>query len=84
MLTRDLLICNPKVLKNEFLHDSAVEQGKAYINAISSRGGSQIDIDVRSALEDLQDLNLITNTKVIDEQEAIDSIRQLWSDALGN
>lgn len=79
MLTRDWLINNSNDLRIEAIDDDAVGKAKSHINAILSTGGSQIDIDLRSALVDLKELQLINNTEVKNEQVATDVIKRHWN-----
>ncbi len=75
---------NSKVQHNGDIDDAAVEQAKSHINAISSTNGSQINVEVLSALDDLKDLQLIINSEVKDEQAATDAIKRRWSELLSN
>ena len=84
MLTRDWLLSNSKVLQNGNIDDAVVEEAKSNINAIASINGTQIDIDILSALDDLTDLQLINNMDVKDEQSATDAIENRWSTLLRN
>ncbi|KAL9189088.1 hypothetical protein ACHAXT_011578 [Thalassiosira profunda] len=84
MLIRDWL-SNEEVsraAKVDSLDDAILRQAKSYVNERSSLGASQIDVDVLSALEDLQRLGLIDGSAVKEEQEAKDAIKQLWDEAL--
>lgn len=82
MLTRDWLLSNSKVLQNGNIGDAAVEEAKSHINTIASPNGTQIDIDVLSAFDDLTDLQLINNIDAKDEQAATDAIENRWSTLL--
>ena len=83
MLLRDWLlnggITNAQL--NEQIDDSTLEEGKRYVNEMSSIGSSQIDIDVSSAVDDLKELKILTQEGVVEEQKAQDTLKQLWNDA---
>lgn len=79
MLTRDWLINNSNDLRIEAIDDDAVGKAKSHINAMLSTGGSQIDIDLRSALVDLNELQLINSTEVKNGQAATDVIKHRWN-----
>ena len=83
MLVRDWLlnggITNAQL--NEQIDDSTLEEGKRYVNEMSSIGSSQIDIDVSSAVDDLKELKILTQEGVVEEQKAQDTLKQLWNDA---
>ena len=83
MLIRDWL-CKGGISKGVTdgqLDDTILEQGKSYVNEMCSIDASQIDVDILSALEDLEHLKLVEQYEVKDDQEAQDSIKQLWNDA---
>jgi hypothetical protein len=80
MLTRDWLSSKGAVVSQ--LDDASLEEGKSYVNDISSSSGSHIDVDILSAVDDLIMLNLINQDKVKDEQEANYALKQLWSESL--
>lgn len=84
MLVRDWLlnrgITNAQLKLNGQIDDSTLEEGKRYVNEMSSIGSSQIDIDVSSALDDLKQLEMITQEGVEEEQKARDTLKQLWND----
>ena len=62
------------------LDDIDVKEGERYVNELLGLGGSsQIDVDILSAVNDLTKLNLITQSKVKDDDEAYDTLKQLWS-----
>ena len=62
------------------LDDTTVKEGERYVNELLGLGGSsQIDVDILSAVNDLTKLNLITQSKVKDDDEAYDTLKQLWS-----
>ena len=83
MLVRDWLlnggITNAQL--NEQIDDSTLEEGKRYVNEMSSIGSSQIDIDVSSAVDDLKELKILTQEGVVEEQKAQDTLKHLWNDA---
>ena len=83
MLVRDWLldggITNAQL--NEQIDDSTLEEGKRYVNEMSSIGSSQIDIDVSSAVDDLKELKILTQEGVEEQQKAQDTLKQLWTDA---
>lgn len=76
------MLSNSKVLQNGNIGDAAVEEAKSHINTIASASGTQIYIDVLSALDDLTDLQLINNIDAKDEQAATDAIENRWSTLL--
>lgn len=68
--------------KKSNLDASMLEQGKSYVNNMSSISASQIDVDVQSAINDLKDLELIGNRfEVKEEQESQDSMKKLWDES---
>ena len=78
MLIRDWLSKG----KKSNLDASMLEQGKSYVNNMSSISASQIDVDVQSAINDLKDLELIGNRfEVKEEQESQDSMKKLWDES---
>ena len=64
------------------MDDTSLEEGKSYVNSITSSNGSHIDVDILSAVDDLVMLNLINQDKIKDEQEANYALKQLWSESL--
>lgn len=84
MLIRDWLQkeANSKGITDENIDSDALEQAASYVSEASSINASQIDVDVISALKELKRLKLINQHGVIDEQEAKDTIKQLWGDLL--
>ena len=83
MLVRDWLlnggITNAQL--NEQIDDNTLEEGKRYVNEMSSISSSQIDIDVSSAVDDLKELKILTQEGVEEQQKAQDTLKQLWTDA---
>ena len=64
------------------LDASMLEQGKSYVNNMSSVSSSQIDVDLQSAINDLKDLELIGNRfEVKEEKESQDSMKKLWDES---
>ena len=83
MLVRDWLhyegITNAQL--SEQIDGSTLEEGKRYVNEMFSIGSSQIDIDVSAAVDDLSQLEMITQEGVVEVEKAQDTLKQLWNDA---
>lgn len=80
MLTRDWLRKRGSYRNYGELDDATLEQGKAYVNDVSSFNASQIDVDILSALDDLEGLKLIDQYQAKEDQEALNTIKQLWNE----
>ena len=82
MLIRDWLLNGD--ISNRIIgsiDDTTFESAQRYISDLSPLGASQIDVDVSSAVKDLKELNLIDNFQAKEEEEAQDTLRQLWNEA---
>ena len=82
MLTRDWLLNGAIIsrsVKDGQLDDEILEQGKTYINKLSSADVSEIDVHILSGIDDLKHLELINHYEVKEEQEAQESIGKLWN-----
>ena len=85
MLTRDWLNEEAVIgkIKHGKLEDAMIQQGKTYINEKSCIATTQIDVDVMSALEDLDNLNLVNSQfEPKEELESQEMIQQLWNKGL--
>lgn len=82
MLIRDWLLNGD--ISNRIIgsiDDTTMESAQRYISDLSPIGSSQIDVDVSSAVKDLKELNLIDNFQAKEEEEAQDTLKQLWNEA---
>lgn len=89
----DLMVEKRSDLDGTSLDELILEQGKAYTNNKASTNAARVDVDIRSAVEELDNLGLITkdseyddlhsfNFDVKEETEANETIKRRWSDLL--